>query len=116
MHQHFLDVRAMRLVGRRIEPELNRADDLAVELCDEQHGIARSNRARDLSKEREPVIKRERRHETDAGATLDAIDQHGSELLDRAICDRRGEDGDFDAGVHAARSSFDATVESALRR
>ena len=116
MHQHFLHVRAMRLVGRRIEPELNGADDLAVELCGQQHGIACCHRACDLTEEDQRLVMPERRHETDTGAAFDAIDQHGGELIERAVRNRRLEDGDFDSAAHAARSSFDATVESALSR
>jgi hypothetical protein len=39
MHQQFLDIGAMRLIGRRIQPELDRADDPAVQRCGQQHGI-----------------------------------------------------------------------------
>jgi hypothetical protein len=40
MYQHFLDIAAVWLVGRRVQPELNRADDPAVEPCRQQHGVA----------------------------------------------------------------------------
>jgi hypothetical protein len=37
-------------------------------------------------------------------------------LIEHRIRDRRIEGGDVDLSAHAARSSLDATVESALRR
>jgi len=40
MHQQFLDVGAMRLIGRRVQSELDRADNFAVQRCGQQHGIS----------------------------------------------------------------------------
>jgi hypothetical protein len=57
---------------------------------------------------------RERRHEADAGAALDTIDQYCRELIERAICNQHVENNDFGPSAQAARSSFDATVASAL--
>ena len=116
MHQHFLDVGAVGLIGRRVEPELHGADDFAVELCREQNGVARSDRACDLPEKAERLFVRERRHEADAGAARDTVDQDIGELFQRGIRDRRGERNDLDLPAHAARSSFDATVESAFSR
>ena len=84
--------RAMRLVGRRVEAELNGADDLAVEL---RGTAARYRRARPsvhLPEEDDRLVMPERRHETDAGAAFDAVDQHVGELIERAVRDRRLED------------------------
>jgi hypothetical protein len=58
VHQHFLDVGAMRLVRRRVEPELDRADNPAVERRCQQNGIVRRNRIRDLAEERKAVTLR----------------------------------------------------------
>jgi hypothetical protein len=60
MHQQFLDIGAVRLIGRRIQPKLDRADDPSVELCRQQDGIARGNRACDFSKESQRLMLRER--------------------------------------------------------
>ena len=109
------DVGAMRLVRRRIKPELHRADDAAVELGREQHRFAGGNGSGHPSEEFQSIMLRERRHEADAGATCDAIDQHGSEFVERAVGDRRFQGTNVELGAHAARSSFEATVESALR-
>ncbi|MEA2920227.1 MAG: hypothetical protein QOF07_190 [Bradyrhizobium sp.] len=116
MHQELLDIGAVRLVGRRIQPELDRADDFAAELGRQQHGIISGDRDCDLAEERQRVGLRERRHEADAGAALDAIDQHRGELIQRACSDRRHESDDLRRSAHAARSSFDATVASAFSR
>ena len=62
------------------------------------------------------LVARERRHEADAGAARDTIDQHIGEFTQRDIRNRRGEASDLGAGAHAAKSSFDATVESAFSR
>jgi hypothetical protein len=51
VHQHFLDVGAMRLVGRRIEPELHGADDSSVEACRQKDDIPGRNTDFDLVKE-----------------------------------------------------------------
>ncbi len=116
VYQHFLDIGAVRLIGRRIQSKLDRADDPAVELCRQQYGIARGDQARDFPEEGKRLILRERRHEVDAGAAFDAIDENIGQLIQRAIRNRRFERDYFNCGVHAARSSFDATVASALRR
>ena len=50
MHQHLLDVGAVGLVGRRIQPELHRAHDFAVQLCRQQYGIACGDRTLDFAK------------------------------------------------------------------
>ncbi len=47
---------------------------------------------------------------------LDAVDQHGGELVQFTLRDRSTERDDFGCFVHAARSSFDATVASAFNR
>ena len=115
MDQHLLDIGAVRLVGRRIEPELDRADDPAVKLRGQQNGVSRFDGTCDLAEERQCLALRERRHEVDTGAAFDAVDQHIRELLQRGIRDRRRKRDDFGLRSHAARSSLEATVASALR-
>src|ERR1700694_553296 len=116
MHPQLPDIGAMRLIGRVTQPELDRPDDLGAEPCGQQYGIPCGDRARDLPKEDERLIMRERRHEADAGAAFDTVDQYISQLIEQIIGTRRIDSNDFGPCDHAARSSFDATVASALRR
>ncbi len=116
MHQQFLDIGAVRLIGRRIQSELDRADDLAVQPRGQQYGIPCGDRAGDFAKEHKRLRMLERRHEADAGAAFDTVDQYRRQLIQRGIRNRRIERNDFSLGAHAARSSFDATVASAFSR
>ena len=116
MHQCFLDVGAMRLIGRRIEAELDGTDDFAVQPRRQQYGVTRSHRRRDFPEERQRLRMRERRHEADGSATLDAIDQHFGELIQRGLGNRCVQNRYVECRAHAARSSFEATVASAFSR
>src|SRR3569832_996301 len=101
MHEQLLDVGAMRLVGRRIQSELDCSDDMAVEPCRQQYSIARSDRMFDLAKECQRLIVRKWRQEADAGAAVDAIDQHISQLRQFRILQRRIENIDVWLDAHA---------------
>jgi hypothetical protein len=116
MHQQLLDIGAVRLVGRRVQSKLDRADNFAVEPRRQQHSVPCCDRACDFAKEGESLFMRERRHEADAGAAFDTIGQDISQLIQCGIRNRRIERNDFDGRAHAARSSFDATVASAFSR
>src|SRR4051812_22168529 len=120
MHQQFFNIGAVRLIGWRIQSELHGADNPAAERCSHQYRVARFDRACDFAKERQGLILRERRHEADAGAALDGIDQDISQLRERAVRERRTETSEVGLVArlvtHAARSSFEATVASALSR
>ena len=106
----------MRLIGRRIQSELHRADNPAAEPRRQQHGVARGNRARNFAKECQRLLMRERRHEADAGAAFYTVDQYRRQLIQRGIRNRRIESNYFSLGAHTARSSFEATVASAFNR
>jgi hypothetical protein len=106
----------MRLVGRRIEPQLHGADNPAANNCCEKDDIAGGNTIRNLVEESTRLVSRKRRHEVDAGATCDTVRQHLGEFVQRASADWRGERNDPDVFAHAARSSLDATVASAFNR
>jgi len=73
------------------------------------------DRACDLAKKLETIGLREWRHEADAGAAFNTVDQHRSQLIQRGFGGRTVENDDLGRITHA-RSSFDATVASALSR
>jgi len=89
MHQRFLDVGAMRLIGRRIQAELDGADDPAVQPRHQQYGVPRGDRRRHSPEERQRLVMRERRHEADGSAAFNTIDQHIGELIQRGVGDGR---------------------------
>ena len=116
MHQHFLHVGAMRLVWRRIQSKLDGADNFSIQSRGEQYSVPVRDGACGFREECERFLVRKRRHERDAGAAFDAIDQNIRQLIGRGFnlaCTQRN---DFGACAHAARSSLVSTVASALSR
>ena len=73
----------MRLVRRHVEAELHRADDTAVELGGDQHGLVARDRSDDLLEERCRIVAAERQHEADlTRRCFDADrDQHVGKLM-----------------------------------
>lgn len=63
MHDEFLDVAAVRLVWRHVEPELDGADELAIEEGVEQNGPAGTYVAKDARPPRRRLPPLERQHE-----------------------------------------------------
>ncbi len=106
---------AMLLVGRRVEPELRRADDFAVDAGGEQDDVAARNALNDFLVERRRVLARERVHEIDRSAAGNAIFQHCGKRVEIGRRRIGAQNGDLDL-AHAARSSFDFTVASASSR
>jgi hypothetical protein len=81
----------MRLVGRRIEPQLHGANNPAVEACREKNGIAGHNAGFDLVEETARLSQRKRRHEIDAGAACNTINENFRKFVERAVANRRRE-------------------------
>jgi hypothetical protein len=115
VHQELSYIGAVRLVGRQREPELHGADDAAGNARHEQRGLAPRDFPGDFREERLGVLMLVRRHEAHRRAAGDAIDQNLCELGE-IRCGDGFNDSDFGRRVHAARSRFSATVESALSR
>ena len=102
MHQQLLDVAAMRLVRRHVETELHGADDAAVELGRDQHGLAARDRRDHLLEELRRVVAAKRQHEADARAAFDAIDEDVGEFIDRGLRGRGIEDQNLGLCVHVS--------------
>src|SRR5215212_10196086 len=115
MHQQLLDVAAMRLVRRHVEAKLHGADDAIIEFSRDQDGLAARDQRDNFLEELRRVISAERQHETDRRAAGYAISEHIRKVTDRGSRRLRIENN-YVGLAHAARSSCEATVESALSR
>jgi hypothetical protein len=114
VHQQLLDLAAVRLIRRRVETELHGTHDAAIEARGEQHGFpARNGRDRLLEKLRR-IVAAIGQHEIDRSAAGHAILQHAGQLGDGSHCCGGIENDNLGLFAHAARSTSEATVESAL--
>ena len=102
MHQQLPDVAAMRLVRRHVETELHGADNAAVELGCDQHGLAARDRGDHLLEERDAIGATKRQHEADACAAFDAVDEDVGEFIDRGLRGRGIENQDLGLCVHVS--------------
>jgi hypothetical protein len=114
--QQLLHVRPVRLVRWRGEAELDRADDTAAMACRQQDRLAAIDLLGDLLEVARRLVEPERMHEAHRGAARDAVDQHVAELVHRQRDAAGVESNDPKIVAHAARSTFDSTVESELSR
>jgi len=95
MHQQFLDIGTVRLVRWRVQSELHRADDAAIEFRGEQHGRVARDRRDHFLEECRRIVTAERQHEVHRRAAFDAIGEHVGELPDRGFGRAGIEDEDF---------------------
>ncbi len=88
MHQHFRQVCAVRLILGLAEHEVHGAADALFIFSDQQRAFASGNALRDATPERNRALVRQRSHETHRRTAVDAIAQHGGELVDLRIIER----------------------------
>jgi hypothetical protein len=88
MDEHFREIGAVRLILGEVENELNRAADALLIVRDEDRAFAGGDATRDAAPERNGSFARERVHEADGRASLDAINQDIGEFFDEFVAER----------------------------
>jgi len=87
MHQQLGNIRAVRLVLRLMENELNGTADAQTILSDEERAGSRRHLLRHTPPKRYGSLAREGLHEADGRAPIHAVQQDTRELLDLSIID-----------------------------
>jgi hypothetical protein len=89
MHEHLGQLCTMGLILRLTEDEMHGAADAVRVFGNEQRAFAGGNALCDVTPERNCSLVRQWTHETHRCATLDAISQHGRELIYLRLIERQ---------------------------
>jgi len=87
MHEQFGNIRAVRLVLRLMENELDGTADAQTILGDEERAGSRRHFLRHTPPKRQGSLAREGLHEADGRAPIHAVQQDTRELLELSIID-----------------------------
>jgi hypothetical protein len=86
MHQHFRDIRTVRLILDLREDYLHGADNLAGRILgDHENAFAPFDRGSHAAPESVCRGSRDRQHETNRGAAFNAVDEHVAQFSNLAI-------------------------------
>jgi DNA-binding IclR family transcriptional regulator len=88
IYQHLREIGAMGLVLGLVEHQLHGAAHACCVFGDEQRAVARGHVRCDAPPERDSPLARERLHETDGGAAVDAIDQDAGKPVNVRVIHR----------------------------